>query len=177
MLPIQTFPFVLDAIREAASLKDRTFAVIADEAHSSQTGAAARTLREVLTAEQIEEGEEVSAEDMMVAAMKARTQPENISFFAFTATPKAKTVEMFGRTGESCLPEAFYVYSMQQAIEEGFILDVLKNYTPYRLAFKLAHKGREYDDEQVDKGEGLKQLARWVRLHSYNISRKVAIIV
>lgn len=87
IVTIQTFPYVLDAIREVTSLKDRTFAVIADEAHSSQTGAAARTLREVLTAEQIEEGEEVSAEDMMVAAMEARTQPENISFFAFTATP------------------------------------------------------------------------------------------
>ncbi|HWS99890.1 MAG TPA: DEAD/DEAH box helicase family protein [Pyrinomonadaceae bacterium] len=177
IVTIQTFPFVLDAIREVATLKDRTFAVIADEAHSSQTGAAARTLREVLTAEQIEEGEEVSAEDLMVAAMDARTQPENISFFAFTATPKAKTVEMFGRKGESGLPEAFHVYSMQQAIEEGFILDVLKNYTSYRLAFKLAHGGKEYDDEQVDKAEGLKQLARWVRLHPYNISQKVAIIV
>src|SRR5215213_9829475 len=84
---------------------------------------------------------------------------------------------MFGRKSESGLPEAFHVYSMQQAIEEEFILDVLKNYTPYRLAFKLAHGGKEYDDEQVDKAEGLKQLARWVRLHPYNISQKVAIIV
>lgn len=121
---------MLDAIRETASLKARTFAVIADEAHSSQTGAAASKLKQVLTAEQIEEGEEISAEDMMLAAVAARTQPANISYFAFTATPKAKTLEMFGRVGESGLPEAFHVYSMQQAIEEEFILDVLENYTP-----------------------------------------------
>jgi type I restriction enzyme, R subunit len=177
IVTIQTFPFVLDAIHETASLKERTFAVIADEAHSSQTGVASSKLRQVLTAEQIEEGEEVSAEDLMLAAMEARTQPRNVSFFAFTATPKPKTMELFGRPGGSGLPEAFHVYSMRQAIEEGFILDVLKNFTPYRLAYKLAHSGREYDDEQVDKGEGLKQLARWVRLHPYNISQKVAIIV
>jgi type I restriction enzyme R subunit len=177
IVTIQTFPFVLKAIRESASLKERTFAVIADEAHSSQTGAAARMLKEVLTAEQIEEGEEVSAEDMMVAAMEARLHPANVSFFAFTATPKSKTLELFGRVGPSGLPEAFHVYSMQQAIEEEFILDVLKNYTPYKLAFKLAHDGKEYDDEEVDKGEGMKQLARWVRLHPYNISQKVAIII
>ena len=95
IVTIQTFPFVLKAIRESASLKERSFAVIADEAHSSQTGAAARTLKEVLTAEQIEEGEEVSAEDMMVAAMEARKHPPNVSFFAFTATPKPKTIELF----------------------------------------------------------------------------------
>lgn len=177
IVTIQTFPFVLDAIRETASLKDRKFAVIADEAHSSQTGAAANKLKQVLTAEQIEEGEEISAEDVMVAAMQARTQPANISYFAFTATPKAKTLEMFGRVGESGLPDAFHVYSMQQAIEEEFILDVLENYTPYKLAYKLAHGGKEYDDEQVDKSEGMKQLARWVRLHPHNISQKVAIIV
>jgi len=177
IVTIQTFPFVLEAIRETVSLKDRTFAVIADEAHSSQTGAAAKTLREVLTAEQIEEGEEISAEDVMIAAMEARMQPKNVSFFAFTATPKAKTIELFGRAGASGLPEAFHVYSMRQAIEEHFILDVLKNYTPYRLAYKLAHKGKEYDDDEVDKSEGMKQLARWVRLHPYNISQKVAIII
>jgi type I restriction enzyme, R subunit len=177
IVTLQTFPFVLDAIRESMSLKDRKFAVIADEAHSSQTGAAARKLKQVLTVEQFEEDEEISAEDVMLAEMEARTQPQNISYFAFTATPKSKTLEMFGRIGESGLPEAFHVYSMRQAIEEGFILDVLKNYTPYRLAYKLAHNGKEYDDEEVEKSEAVKQLARWVRLHPYNISQKVAIIV
>lgn len=177
IVTIQTFQFVLDAIREMASLKDRTFAVIADEAHSSQTGSAATKVKQVLTAEQIEEGEEITAEDVMVAAMEGRKQPKNVSYFAFTATPKAKTLELFGRIGASGLPEAFHVYSMQQAIEENFILDVLRNYTPYKLAYKLAHNGKEYTDEEVDKSEGMKQLARWIRLHPHNIASKVAISV
>lgn len=177
IVTIQTFPFVLDELRKNVALKDRTFAVIADEAHSSQTGNAAKKLKLALTTEQIEEGVEISAEDVMLAAMDSRVQPKNISYFAFTATPKAKTLEMFGRPGETGLPEPFHLYSMQQAIEEGFILDVLKNYTPYRLAFKLAHNGKEYDDEEVEKSEALKQVMRWVRLHPYNISQKVAIIV
>lgn len=177
IVTIQTFQFVLDAIREMASLKDRSFAVIADEAHSSQTGSAATKVKQVLTAEQLEEGEEISAEDVMVAAMEARKQPKNVSYFAFTATPKAKTIELFGRPGASGLPEAFHVYSMQQAIEEKFILDVLRNYTPYKLAYKLAHNGQEYTDEEVDKSEGMKQLARWIRLHPHNIASKVAISV
>jgi len=177
IVTIQTFPFVLDSIRELASLKSRRFAVIIDEAHSSQTGSASRNLKRVLTAEQIQEGEEISAEDVLVAEMEARKQPGNISFFAFTATPKAKTIELFGRVGASGLPEPFHVYTMQQAIEEGFILDVLQNYTPYKLAYKLAHNGQDYDDQEVDKAQGLKQLARWVRLHPYNISQKVEIIV
>lgn len=177
IVTIQTFPFVLEAVQSQVSLRQRRFAVIADEAHSSQTGASASMLKRVLTAEQIAEGEEVSAEDMLVAAMEARKQPQNISFYAFTATPKAKTIELFGRPGADGKPEAFHVYSMQQAIEEKFILDVLKNYTPYRLAYRLAHNGQDYDDQEVDKSEGLKQLARWVRFHPHNISQKVAIIV
>lgn len=177
IVTLQTFPFVLDSIRETTSLKNRCFAVIIDEAHSSQTGSASRNLKRVLTAEQLQEGEEISAEDMLLAEMEARKQPANISFLAFTATPKAKTIELFGRVGPSGFPEPFHVYSMRQAIEEGFILDVLKNYTPYKLAYQLAHEGQDYDDETVDKSQGLKQLARWVRLHPYNISQKVEIIV
>src|SRR6185312_9374778 len=104
--------------------------------------------------------------------------------FAFTATPKGKTIELFGRrpdptksSGPDNLPVPFHVYSMQQAIEEEFILDVLKNYTPYKVAYKIAHGGKEYDDKEVDKSQGMKQIARWVRLHPYNIAQKVAIIV
>lgn len=184
VVTLQTFPFVLEAIQGFANLKQRRFAVIADEAHSSQTGAAARKLKEVLTAEELEEGTEYSAEDIMLAEMAARTLPGNVSFFAFTATPKAKTIELFGRRpdpgrppSDDNKPEPFHVYSMRQAIEEEFILDVLINFMPYRLAYKLAHNGKEYDDEAVEKSEGMKQLARWVRLHPYNISQKVAIIV
>jgi type I restriction enzyme R subunit len=177
IVTLQTFPFVLETLRKTTSLHDRNYAVIADEAHSSQTGNAAKQLKQVLTAKQLEEGEEVSVEDLMLADMAKRAAPENISYFAFTATPKAKTLELFGRLNADGLPESFHVYSMQQAIEEGFILDVLKNFTPYKLAFKLAHKGQEYSDETVEKSTAVKSLMRWVRLHPYNIAQKVAIIV
>lgn len=184
IVTIQTFPYVLDAIQKETSLKGRTFAVVADEAHSSQTGAAAKKLKQVLTAEQLAEGEEIPVDELLAAEMAARPQQNSLSYFAFTATPKAKTLEMFGRlpdsnqpASETNKPEAFHVYSMRQAIEEGFILDVLKNYTPYKLAFKLAHNGKDYDDETVDQSEAMKSLMRWVRLHPYNISQKAQIIV
>lgn len=184
IVTIQTFPFVLEAIQKEASLKKRTYAIIADEAHSSQTGAAAKNLKKVLTAVQVEEGEEFSSEDLLIAEMAARPQPNTLSYFAFTATPKSKTMELFGRlpdpsqpASDSNLPEPFHVYSMRQAIEEKFILDVLLNYTPYKLAFKLAHNGKDYDDVTVDQSEATKSLMRWVRLHPYNIAQKVQIIV
>lgn len=184
IVTIQTFPFVLDAIQADTSLKSRTYAIIADEAHSSQTGATAKKLKQVLTAEQIAEGEEVGVDDLLAAEMAARPQPKTLSYFAFTATPKAKTLELFGRVPDSAkspseanLPAPFHVYSMRQAIEEGFILDVLRNYTPYKVAFKLAHNGKDYDSETVDQSEAMKSLMRWVRLHPYNISQKVQIIV
>ncbi len=176
IVTIQTFPFVLEEVQKLTSLGHRTFAVIIDEAHSSQSGAASRRLRQVLTAEQVEEDVEISAEDVMLAEMTGRILPKNVSFYAFTATPKAKTIELFGRQGASGLPEPFHVYSMQQAIEEEFILDVLKNYTPYALAYRLALGNQEYDEE-VEKGKALKQLAKWVQLHPYNISQKVQVIV
>lgn len=184
IVTIQTFPFVLEAIQKESGLKGRTFAVIADEAHSSQTGAAAKKLKQVLTADQIAEGEEIGVDELLVAEMAARPEQESLSYFAFTATPKAKTLEMFGRlphpeqaVSDTNKPEAFHVYSMRQAIEEDFILDVLKNYTPYKLAFKLAHNGKDYDDETVDQSEAMKSLMRWVRLHPHNISQKAQIIV
>lgn len=184
IVTIQTFPFVLDAIQADTSLENRTYAIIADEAHSSQTGATAKKLKQVLTAEQIAEGEEVGMDDLLVAEMAARPQPKTLSYFAFTATPKAKTLELFGRLpdpsqppSESNLPAPFHVYSMRQAIDEGFILDVLKNYTPYKVAFKLAHNGRDYDSEEVDQSQAMKSLMGWVKLHPYNISQKVQIIV
>ncbi|HCG00021.1 MAG TPA: restriction endonuclease subunit R, partial [Chloroflexi bacterium] len=99
--------------------------------------------------------------------------------FAFTATPKAKTLELFGRKGPDGLPQPFHLYSMQQAIEERFILDVLQNYTSYKVAYRLAHDGQDYDsdDSQVEKSEALKSLMSWVKLHPYNISQKVQVIV
>jgi type I restriction enzyme R subunit len=184
---IQTFPFALKAVQELAATQGKRFTVIADEAHSSQTGEAAAKLKAVLSAEELRElndGGEVSTEDILAAQMAARSTDTGITYVAFTATPKAKTLELFGRrphpdqpASKENLPAAFHVYSMRQAIEEKFILDVLQNYTPYSTAFKLAHNGKEFDDKEVEKSEALKGIMRWVRLHPYNISQKVQVVV
>lgn len=185
---IQTFPFALKTVQELAATQGKRFAVIADEAHSSQTGEAASKLKQVLSAKELEEladGGEVSTEDLLAAQMEARANQEaGITYVAFTATPKAKTLEIFGRRPDPDLPASptnlpapFHVYSMRQAIEEGFILDVLKNYTSYKLAFKLAHNGKEWRDDEVERSAAMKGIMRWVRLHPYNISQKVQIVV
>ncbi|RWK63813.1 type I restriction endonuclease [Mesorhizobium sp.] len=184
---IQTFPFALKAVQDLAASQGKRFAVIADEAHSSQTGEAAAKLKAVLSPEELADlgdGGEVSSEDILAAQMAARASAKGITYVAFTATPKAKTLELFGRrpfpdqaVSETNLPAAFHVYSMRQAIEEGFILDVLRNYTPYSLAFKLAHEGKEIDDTEVERSAAVKSLMRWVRLHDYNISQKVQVVV
>ncbi|MFM8330905.1 MAG: type I restriction endonuclease subunit R [Candidatus Methylumidiphilus sp.] len=184
---IQTFPFALQAVQALAATQGKRFAVIADEAHSSQTGEAAAKLKAVLSAEALAElgdGGEVSTEDLLAAQMEARAADSGITYVAFTTTPKAKTLELFGRRPQPDLPASadnlpapFHVYSMRQAIEEGFILDVLKNYTPYTLAFKLAHEGKALDDREVERNEALKGILRWVRLHPYNISQKVQVVV
>jgi type I restriction enzyme R subunit len=178
---IQTFPFALEAVQKLAATEGKRFAVIADEAHSSQTGEAAAKLKQLLSAEELMEladGGEVDTETVLAAQMAAKaSQEKNITYLAFTATPKQKTLELFGRKNTEGLPEPFHVYSMRQAIEEGFILDVLKNYTTYKMAFKLAHNGEEYDEQQVEKSEALKGIMHWVRLHPYNISQKVQTVV
>ncbi|UKE46301.1 type I restriction endonuclease subunit R [Xanthomonas cerealis] len=177
---IQTFPFALQAVQELAATEGKRFAVIADEAHSSQTGEAAVKLKQVLSAEewaQLQDGGEVDTEALIAAQMEARVGVKGLTYVAFTATPKAKTLELFGRKGEDGLPRPFHVYSMRQAIEEKFILDVLKNYTTYNLAFKLAHNGQEYDQLQVERSSALKGIMQWVRLHPYNIASKVQVVV
>ena len=184
---IQTFPFALKEVQKLAATEGKRFAVIADEAHSSQTGSAAADLKKVLSAEELkelEDGGEVGTEDVLAVQMETRANPAGITYVAFTATPKAKTLELFGRrpnpalpAGPGNLPAPFHVYSMRQAIEEGFILDVLHNYTPYKLAFRLASNGKEWDETEVEKSEALKGIMRWVRLHPYNISQKVKIVV
>jgi type I restriction enzyme R subunit len=184
---IQTFPFALQAVQELAATQGKRFAVIADEAHSSQTGAAASKLKQLLSAEEMQEladGGEIGTEDLLAANMAARANDAGITYVAFTATPKAKTLELFGRrpnlalpASDSNLPAPFHVYSMRQAIEEGFILDVLKNYTPYKLAFKLANEGREWDEKEVERSTAMKGIMRWVRLHPYNIIQKVQVVV
>ena len=184
---IQTFPFALEAVRELAATQGKRFAVIADEAHSSQTGEAAAKLKAVLSLEElkeVEDGGEVSSEDVLAAQMAARAEDGGITFVAFTATPKNKTMELFGTrpdpTGKPAsdnVPAPFHVYSMRQAIEEKFILDVLRNYTSYKLAFKLAHEGQEFDEAEVERSAALKRIMGWVRLHPYNIAQKVEIVV
>ena len=177
---IQTFPFALKAVQELYSTEGKTFAVIADEAHSSQTGEAASKLKQLLSAEELAElqdGGEIGTEDLLASQMAARTGADGLTYVAFTATPKSKTMELFGRPGPDGLPQPFHVYSMRQAIEEGFILDVLKNYTTYKLAFKLANDGKEYDEKEIEKSEAMKGIMQWVRLHPYNIAQKVKVVV
>ncbi len=175
---------MLKAIENSVSLKERRYAIIADEAHSSQTGSTARQLKEVLMIDaQGSDEDEVTAEDILDAAIASRRASANVSYLAFTATPKTKTLELFGRLpnpneapSKTNLPEAYHVYSMRQAIEEGFILDVLKNYTNYKVAYNLALKIQGADQEVESKRAKVK-LNQWVRLHDYNISQKVQVIV
>ncbi len=189
---LQKFPFVIDKV---GGMKDRRFALIVDEAHSSQSGTAAQKLRRALTTEgkpkpiieveldgekvQVEadvevDPDDVTTEDVINSVIAARERPKNVSYFAFTATPKAKTLELFGRKGDDGLPTPFHVYSMRQAIEEGFILDVLKHYVSYKAFYKLAS---EADDKLVPKAKAAKALARYANLHAYNIAQKVVVIV
>ncbi len=184
---IQTFPFALEAVRNLAATKGKRFAVIADEAHSSQSGEAASKLKAGLSPEELKEladGGEVSTEDILAAQMAAKAGASGITFVAFTATPKTKTMELFGTrpdptqpAGPGNLSAPLHVYSMRQAIEEKFILDVLQNYTSYKLAFKLAHDGKDYDEKTLERAAAMKGIMGWVRLHPYNIAQKVQIVV
>lgn len=178
---IQTFPFALEAVQDLAATEGKRFAVIADEAHSSQTGNAASKLKQLLSAQEwaeLQDGGEVDTEALLAAGMAARAGGQaGLTYIAFTATPKGKTLELFGRPGSDGTPQPFHVYSMRQAIEEGFILDVLQNYTPYDLAFRLAHNGQEFDQHEVERSAAMKGIMQWVRLHPYNIASKVQIVV
>lgn len=182
IVTIQTFPFVLQAIENSVTLKERNYAIIADEAHSSQTGATARKLKEVLMIE-ANDDEELSSDEIIATTIASRRASKNLSYFAFTATPKTKTLELFGRLpnpaeapSKTNKPYAYHVYSMRQAIEEGFILDVLKNYTNYKVAYNLSLKIKEFD-EQVESKKAKVKINQWVRLHDYNIAQKVQVIV
>jgi len=177
---IQTFPFALEAVKELSATEGKKFAVIADEAHSSQTGEAAAKLKMLLSAEEIadlQDGGEIGTEDLLAAQMAGRSGSDGLTYVAFTATPKPKTLELFGRKDAAAIPQAFHVYSMRQAIEEGFILDVLQNYITYKLAYRLANNGEEWDEREVERNEALKGINQWVRLHPYNIAQKVQVVV
>ncbi len=184
---IQTFPFALLEVRRLAATQGKRFAVIADEAHSSQAGEAAKRLREILTDAEIRElgdGGEVSTEDLLAAQMAARATADGVTYVAFTATPKPRTLELFGtlldparKPAPDNVPVAFHVYSMRQAIEEEFILDVLSNYVSYKTAFRLAHEGREMDDQEVERSAAMRGIMGWVRLHPKTIEQKVQVVV
>jgi type I restriction enzyme R subunit len=175
---LQKFPFVNEKI---GTLPNRNYAVIVDEAHSSQSGEAAKTMKEVLAAGSLEEaaseeeGELYDYEDEILRVMEVRGKKKNLSFFAFTATPKAKTLEVFGHKGADDKPIPFHLYSMRQAIEEGFILDVLKHYVTYKTYYKLI-KAIE-DDPKVNKKKAAQSLARFMSLHPHNIAQKTEVMV
>lgn len=177
---LQKFPYVTEKI---GTLPDRKYAVIIDEAHSSQGGESAKELKGVLGGKALKEAAKSRAEEEglpdheeeILKAMAKRGKQPNISFFAFTATPKYKTIEVFGTKDQEGIPHSFHLYSMRQAIEEHFILDVLKHYTPYRTYFRLI-KSIE-DDPKVEKKKAAKALARFLSLHPHNIAQKTEVMV
>jgi len=195
---LQKFPFVLDS---AGKLAGSRFAVIVDEAHSSQTGETAKALKQVLAegaaatvsadgdallvAAEVADAVVEAAEDTtdpLVSSALARGRHENLSFFAFAATPKAKTLELFGELGPDGKHRPFHVYSMRQAIEEGFILDVLRNYVTYATYYKLTRTGpgggtTDSSDREVDKRKAAAELARFASLHPSNMAQRAEIIV
>ena len=187
VVTIQTAPFALQYLRQQAESKGGHYAVIADEAHSSQTGMAASKLKAVLSPEEqasLDDGGEVDTEAVLAAELGQRAETPNVTYLAFTATPKSKTLELFGTPNPDVLddegnptPEPFHRYTMRQAIEEGFILDVLQNFTEYKVAYELALKTTDDDIKSVDKEAARKAAVKWVQLHEHNISQKVALIV
>jgi type I restriction enzyme R subunit len=178
---LQTFPHAQKIILGEQSLRDRRFAIIIDEAHSSTGGSTADDLRYVLTGQSEAEWEKLSKEERLSVWQTSRSRPGNASYFAFTATPKHSTLSLFGRPRNSALPVGqdnppapFHLYTMQQAIDEGFILDVLKNYTSYNVAFKI---GSEFvDDTRVDEKSARRKLAKWLALNPVNVGQKVELI-
>ena len=163
-----------------AQIASRKYAIIVDEAHSSQSGESAREMKEILgasaqKAKDENEEDDGDSESMLNAVMASRGRQPNLSFFAFTATPKGKTLELFGTPGEDGKPEAFHTYSMRQAIDEGFILDVLRNYTTYKTYYRLVKENEE--DKTIPKRKGAKALGKFMVMHPHSIEQKIEVIV
>lgn len=175
---LQKFPYILNKVKD---LEDKNYAVIIDEAHSSQGGDASNRMKEVLAAKTLEEAEQEdqaddnTSDDYMREQVKKRGQKGNISIFAFTATPKPKTLEVFGVKGTDGKPKPFDLYSMRQAIEEKFILDVLENYTTYKTFYKLSKEIE--DDPELNKKLASKAIGWFVSLHPYNIAQKTQVMI
>jgi len=183
VVTIQTFPYALEAILTNQSLAQSNFAVIIDEAHTSQTGSTAKGLRAALTLNlSPQELEEMTIEEILTKVQDARAMPRNVSHFAFTATPKHSTKMLFGRPNDPSQPvsddnkpESFHLYTQRQAIDEGFILDVLENYTHYDTAYKIGENN--LDEKRVDSKQARRALARWMSLHPTTVSQKVEFII
>ena len=179
---LQKFPFIIEKVGEFSRGK---YGIIIDEAHSSQGGKAStamtsilsdKTLEDAYAADKVMEEELDSTEEKIVETVEKSGKQDNISFFAFTATPKPKTIEKFGTFNEkNGVPQPFHVYSMKQAIEEGFILDVLQNYITYETFYQVEKS--IHDDPEVSKKKATQEIARFVSLHPHNIAQKTAIIV
>ena len=168
---IQKFPYIVD---EVSNLKDKKFAVIIDEAHSSTSGKDMAAVTMTLGAGDASI-DECTAEDIIVDEIARHGKQGNVSMFAFTATPKPTTLQLFGRVNTKGQREAFHIYSMKQAIEEGFILDVLQNYTTYKTYYQINKAIK--DDPKCKTNSAKRQIARFVELHDTNISQRVEVIV
>ncbi|MEX0899805.1 MAG: DEAD/DEAH box helicase family protein [Gammaproteobacteria bacterium] len=182
VVTLQTFPYAMEEVLTNGKLKDRNFAVIIDEAHTSQTGSAASKLQATLALRDSKEMEGLTVEELLEKIQSSRVRPKNVSYFAFTATPKHATLTLFGRpadptrpAGKDNLPQAFDKYPMRQAIEEGFILDVMQGYMPYKTAFNLAEPVK--DGKRVSQKTAKRALAKWLNLHATNVTQKVEFIV
>lgn len=178
---LQKFPFIMEKVSDFARKK---YAVIIDEAHSSQGGKASTALTNILSDKTLEDAYEEdriaeenidNLDEQIVETIMKSGKQDNLSFFAFTATPKPKTIEKFGTIGTDGKPHAFHEYTMRQAIEEGFILDVLSNYTTYKTFYKIAKQVD--DDPLVSQKQATKKLAQYVSLHPHNIAQKTEIII
>ena len=180
---LQKFPVIYEEVDDTT---DKRFAIIVDEAHSSQTGSSAMKLKAALAdvsdalkeyaeLEGKAEDELLDDDDRLVGEMISHGKHKNLSFFAFTATPKGATLEMFGTEWQDGSYHPFHIYSMRQAIEEGFILDVLQNYTTYRTCYQIAKNTK--DNPDVPQSKALKTIKKYEELHPYNIQQKSAIIV
>lgn len=172
---LQTFPHVLKLLDESDELSGRRWCVIADEAHSSQTGSSASALRELLTDVELDEDEEYTADDLLELRQEAIAVAANMTFIALTATPKGKTLRLFGTETPDGHYVAFDTYPMGQAIQERFILDVLGNYSTYQMWAEVRDElGRT---EEVDQSAAVTDMVRFVRLHPTSIAQKVEVVI
>ncbi len=171
---IQKFPYIVDSV---SGLKEKKFAVIIDEAHSSTSGKDMSAITMILGAGDVEIDTEgaLDSEDIIVDEISRNGKQPNVSIFAFTATPKSTTLQLFGKVNAKGQREAFHIYSMKQAIEEGFILDVLQNFTEYKTFYQINKEIEE--DPHCKTVEAKRQIARFVELHETNIAQRIEVII